>query len=106
MDNLKNVIAAISLSLAVIVFYTLFFSNPNQESDNLSKDENKTLIENSETPTIEEKIEVKKISRDEAMNSSERIYFENNFVNILKCEYDYLHEKMLMTYKNGVNNGS
>ena len=80
MDNLKNVIAAISLSLAVIVFYTLFFSNPNQESDNLSKDENKTLIENSETPTIEEKIEVKKISRDEAMNSSERIYFENNFV--------------------------
>ena len=80
MDNLKNVIAAISLSLAVIVFYTLFFSNPNQESDNLSKKENKTLIENSETPTIEEKIEVKKISRDEAMNSSERIYFENNFV--------------------------
>ena len=80
MDNLKNVIAAISLSLAVIVFYTLFFSNPNQESDNLSKEENKTLIENSETPTIEEKIEVKKISRDEAMNSSERIYFENNFV--------------------------
>ena len=80
MDNLKNVIAAISLSLAVIVFYTLFFSNPNEESDNLSKKENKTLIENSETPTIEEKIEVKKISRDEAMNSSERIYFENNFV--------------------------
>ena len=80
MDNLKNVIAAISLSLAVIVFYTLFFSNPNEESDNLSKKENKTLIENSETPIIEEKIEVKKISRDEAMNSSERIYFENNFV--------------------------
>ena len=80
MDNLKNVIAAISLSLAVIVFYTLFFSNPNQESNNLSKKENNALIENSETPTIEEKIEVKKISRDEAMNSSKRIYFENNFV--------------------------
>ena len=45
MDNLKNVIAAISLSLAVIVFYTLFFSNPNQESDNLSKKENPNDIE-------------------------------------------------------------
>ena len=79
MDNIKNVIAAISLSLAVIVFYTLFFS-PNQETNNSKKNKSKTQIESSETPTIEEKVEIKKVSRDEAMKDSARIFFENKFI--------------------------
>ena len=79
MDNIKNVIAAISLSLAVIVFYTLFFS-PNQETNNSKNDKSKTQIESSETPTIEEKVEIKKVSRDEAMKDSARIFFENKFI--------------------------
>ena len=79
MDNIKNVIAAISLSLAVIVLYTLFFS-PNQETNNSKKNKSKTQIESSETPTIEEKVEIKKVSRDEAMKDSARIFFENKFI--------------------------
>tara|TARA_Y100000992_G_scaffold302188_1_gene275389 strand:- start:733 stop:2415 length:1683 start_codon:yes stop_codon:yes gene_type:complete len=73
----KNVIAAISLSAAVIVLYALFFPpQPNQKSQNLAE-ENK-IEQNSDTPILEEKVNVIKISRDEAINQNKRISFENN----------------------------
>ena len=61
MDS-KNVIAAIALSSAVIVLYSLFFI-PEQNSD---------------TPSLEQKETLVTISRDEALNQSERVKFENN----------------------------
>ena len=72
----KNVIAAISLSAAVIIFYSLFFiPEPVQKSQNLSEQDK--IEKNSDAPNIEEKEKVIKISRDEAINLNERIIFEN-----------------------------
>ncbi len=72
----KNVIAAISLSAAVIVLYALFFPpTPTQKSQNIS--EKNKLEQNSDTPTLEQKKKVIKISRDEAINLNDRINFEN-----------------------------
>ena len=73
----KNVIAAISLSAAVIVLYSLFFApEPVPKTQNLSK---KNKIEkNSDTPSLDQKENLVKISRDEAIIKNERVNFENN----------------------------
>ncbi len=72
----KNVIAAIALSSAVIVLYSLFFIPEQTQNQNL--DEKKKIEQNSDTPSLEQKETVKNITRDEALNQSERIIFENN----------------------------
>ncbi len=73
----KNVVAAISLSAAVIILYALFFApEPVQRSQNLS--ENTIIKKNSDTPSLEKKESLVQISRDEAINQSDRIIFENN----------------------------
>ena len=72
----KNVIAAISLSAAVIVLYALFFPpSPTQKSQDLS--EKNKIEQNSDMPTLEQKKKVVKISRNEAINQNDRISFEN-----------------------------
>jgi len=73
----KNVVAAISLSAAVIVLYALFFSpEPVQKTKNLS--ENNKIEKNSDTPSLDQKENLVKISRDEAIIQNERVNFENN----------------------------
>ena len=71
----KNVIAAIALSSAVIVLYSLFFI-PEQTNQNIT--EKKKIEQSSDTPSLEQKETSKNISRDEALNQSERVNFENN----------------------------
>ena len=79
-QNLKNIIAAISLSICVVVLYSLFFLDPNKTADP-SDEKNKEILEKSEAPTVTEKKEItKKISREEALKVSNRIYFENQTV--------------------------
>ena len=70
----KNVIAAISLSAAVIILYGLFFAPPPKEISIL--DQEKTTL-NSEAPTIDTSEELIEISREEAIKESERVKFEN-----------------------------
>ena len=73
----KNVIAAISLSAAVIIIYGLFFA-PNPELNirkNLDQDVKK--VEQTDTPSIEITEKISNISRSEAINKSNRIRFEN-----------------------------
>ena len=72
----KNVIAAISLSAAVIILYGLFFAPPPQEIKRI-QEEKKQVIESTETPSLELNEKVSKISREEAINENERINFEN-----------------------------
>ena len=73
----ENVIAAISLSAAVIVLYSLFFiPEPKQRTENLS--EKNKIEKNSDAPSLDQKENLVKISRDEAINQNERINFENN----------------------------
>ena len=73
----KNIIAAIALSSAVIVLYSLFFIPPKQ-SLNQDLTEKKKIEQNSDKPSLEQKETLKNISRDDALNQSERVYFENN----------------------------
>ena len=73
----KNVIAAIALSTAVIVLYSLFFL-PEQKSNNQNIADNTKVEESSDAPSLEQKETLVSISRDEALTQSERIQFENN----------------------------
>ena len=74
----RNVIAAISLSAAVIVLYSLFFAPPPTTKENLAE-KNKT-VKNTDTPTLDQKENVIEILRDEALNQSKRIQFENQSI--------------------------
>ena len=76
MDS-KNVIAAIALSSAVIVLYSLFFV-PEQKPKNQDLVEKERIEKNTDTPILEQKENLVTISRDEALKQSERIKFENN----------------------------
>ena len=74
----KNVIAAITLSTAVIVLYSLFFIPEKPElNQNLSE---KKIEENNDTPSLEQKDTEIKISREEALKLSERVPFENQSI--------------------------
>ncbi len=70
----KNVIAAISLSAAVIILYSLFFAPSPKEIKNLNQE--KTML-TSEAPKIDTSEKLIEISRKEAIQESERVKFEN-----------------------------
>ena len=77
----KNVIAAISLSAAVIILYGLFFIPDPQIAENKKVINNKNEIsKNSEAPSLEQNEEVVKISREDAIKENERIVFENESI--------------------------
>ena len=75
----KNVIAAISLSAAVIILYSLFFAPAVVEQKDIQNDKNITS-ENSSTdaPSLVQDEETIKISRNEALKENDRILFEND----------------------------
>ena len=75
MDS-KNVIAAISLSAAVIIFYSLFFAPPAPDPKQIKSEKN-TITETTDAPSLDQNNEISKISRDEAITEVERIVFEN-----------------------------
>ena len=75
----KNVIAAISLSAAVIILYSLFFAPAVVDQKDISNDKNITS-ENSSTdaPSLVQDEETFKISRNDALKENERVLFEND----------------------------
>jgi len=72
----KNVIAAIALSSAVIVLYSLFFIPEKTEITKTLNEKNK-IEKTTDTPSLDQKESLTKISREEALKQSERIQFEN-----------------------------
>ena len=76
MDS-KNTIAAIALSSAVIVLYSLFFV-PEKPATNENIIEKNKIEQNTDTPVLEQKETLIKISREDALNESERVEFENS----------------------------
>ena len=72
----KNLIAAISLSAAVIIIYALFFG-PSPEEIKRSQEQKNKIIQSSEAPSLEVSETVSKSSRKEAIEENERIKFEN-----------------------------
>ena len=79
MDS-KNVIAAISLSAAVIILYGLFFAPPPPNPDQINNEKNKIEQSGSEAPSLDQNVEVSKLSREEAIENEDRINFENSTV--------------------------
>ena len=77
MDS-KNVIAAIALSSAVIVLYSLFFI-PEQPKQSQNIDEKK-IEQSTDTPSLEQKETLIQISREDALNESKRVKFENESI--------------------------
>ena len=78
MDS-KNVIAAIALSSAVIVLWSLFFI-PEQQTINQDLVEKEKIEKNTDTPSLDQKEKVVTLSRDNALIQNERIEFENDNV--------------------------
>ncbi len=78
MDS-KNVIAAIALSSAVIVLWSLFFI-PEQKTINQDLVEKEKIEKNTDTPSLDQKDKVVVLSRNEALIQNERIEFENDNV--------------------------
>ena len=74
----RNVIAAISLSAAVIILYSLFFAPPPVTKNNLA--EKSKTEKNTDAPSLDQKDNVKEITRDEALKQSKRIKFENQSI--------------------------
>ena len=75
----KNVIAAISLSAAVIVLYSLFFQpDPTAIKQNLA--EQKKIENNTDTPSLDKNENFAKLSRTDALKENDRIQFENESV--------------------------
>ena len=79
MDS-KNVIAAISLSAAVIIIYGLFFAPPPPDPKKINNEKNNVVESTSEAPSLDQNVEVSKISREEAIENEDRINFENSTV--------------------------
>ena len=76
MDS-KNTIAAIALSSAVIVLYSLFFV-PEKSTTDQSLVEKEKIEQGTDAPSLEQKETKIEISRDDALKQSERLQFEND----------------------------
>ncbi len=76
MDS-KNTIAAIALSSAVIVLYSLFFI-PEKTNTNQNVVEKEKIEQNTDTPILEQKETEISLSREDALKQSERVEFEND----------------------------
>ena len=73
----KNVIAAISLSAAVIILYGLFFAPTPPDPKQIQVEKN-TITETTDAPSLDKNEKFSKISREEAMAEEDRILFEND----------------------------
>ena len=75
----RNVIAAISLSAAVIILYSLFFQpDPATIKKNLA--EQNKIENNEDTPSLDKNENFSKLSRTDALKENDRIQFENGSV--------------------------
>ena len=99
----KNIIAAISLSAAVIILYGLFFAPDPQEIKKI-QEEKKEIVQNSEAPSLEQNQEFSKITREEAIKESERIVFENdNIKGSLALNGAIIDDLIFKKYTNTLN---
>jgi len=74
----RNVIAAISLSAAVIILYSLYFAPPPITKEQLA--EKNQTEQTTDAPSLDQKETITEVSREEALNQSKRIQFENQSI--------------------------
>ena len=75
----KNVIAAISLSAAVIILWAVFFP-PDQEVVKQNLTEKKQIQKTSDAPSIDKNENSTKLTKKDALSENDRIQFENDNV--------------------------
>ena len=75
----RNVIAAISLSAAVIILYSLFFQ-PDPATIKQNSAKQKKIENNTDTPSLDKNENFAKLSRTDALKENDRIQFENGSV--------------------------
>jgi len=73
----KNVIAAITLSSAIIILWSLFMI-PEQPQNNQNLSGKNKVEQNTDAPSLEQKETLVTLSREDALNQNKRIKFENN----------------------------
>jgi YidC/Oxa1 family membrane protein insertase len=104
MDN-KNVFIAIALSMSVLLFWGAFVETPKQENVKYPQkqvEKNQTTII---TPSINETQVVKKISRNDSINSSKRIKIENNnIIGSLNLEGGLIDDISFKNHKESLKN--
>ena len=72
--DLKNTLAAVSLSVAVIVLWGLFMQPPPEEIKKIQEEKNTTIeTTTTDAPSLDQNEEVSKISRDESLEENERV---------------------------------
>ncbi len=99
--ELKNIIAAVTLSIAIIVFYTLFFQpSPEEINEMRMENEKKVLTQNSDAPSLDETDNLSKLSRKEVLTQNERIFFENeNIVGSISLRGASIDDLVFKNYK-------
>ena len=78
MDS-KNVIAAISMSAAVIILYSLFFQ-PDPETIKQEQITQEQTQKNSDAPSLDKNENFSKLTRKEALVENNRVQFENDSI--------------------------
>ncbi len=107
--DLKNILAAISLSAAVIIIYSLFFAPPPPDPKQPKVEKDK-ISENTYTdaPSLDQNEEAIKISREEALEEGKRILFENEnikgSISLIGSKIDNLEFKKFKEKLNGRKN--
>ena len=77
----RNIIAAISMSAAVLILWSLFMV-PEPDPNKIKKDpiEKTKTVESSDTPSLDKNENLTKLTRKDALSENDRIQFENNNV--------------------------
>ena len=102
MDS-KNVLFAVVLSTIVLIFWATFFEPPVVEKK--TTEEQLTQNEKIDTPSVDETNELKKISRNEALQSVNRIKLENsNIKGSISLEGGIIDDVIFKNYKKKLNN--
>ena len=102
MDN-KNVFIAIALSMSVLLFWAAFFESPRPIEDNTVQKQNGN--ENIITPNINDTLKVDIVSREESINSSDRIKIENdNIIGSMTLEGGLIDDISFKNHKQNLEN--
>ena len=101
MYELKNIIAAVTLSIAIIVIYTLFFQPSPEELKKISAEkQKKELVESSDAPSLDGTQNFSKLSRKEVLNENQRIFFENeNIIGSISLKGASIDDLVFKNYK-------
>ena len=108
MDN-KNVFVAIALSMSVLLFWGAFFETPKNQIEKKTNNQIQEKTKNSitpstnQTPSINQLIVEKKVSRDESINNSDRIRIENeNIIGSISLEGGLIDDISFKNHKQKV----